>query len=97
MKMMMDDSELERIYSIQIQEEVSRQNKLAVTQCIAYFPSVFGLDSLISPSHLDASNVHEKMTVLYQQVCESFIDHGLSFDHVWVNVYNNTGLIWFFF
>lgn len=80
--MMIDDSELERIYSQQIQEELSKQNKLAVTKFIEYFPSVFGLDNLIL--QLNESSIHEKITALYQQVYETFIDHGLPFDHVWV-------------
>lgn len=81
---MMDDHELERIYSLQIAEELSRQNKLAVTQIIEQFPTMFGLEELIHSQTNDLTRGHENLTTLYQQVCDSFLDHGLTFDHVWV-------------
>lgn len=82
---MMDDSEIERIYSQQLHEELLNQTRLAVTQFIELCPDVFGLENLILQTDQFLSPINERVAQLYQDVCETYIDNGLPFDHAWVN------------
>ncbi|KAL7319388.1 hypothetical protein PS15m_002527 [Mucor circinelloides] len=80
---MMDDSEIERIYSQQLHEELLNQTRLAVTQFIELCPDVFGLENLILQTDQFLSPINERIAQLYQDVCETYIDNGLPFDHAW--------------
>lgn len=81
--MMMDDNEIERIYSQQLHEELLNQTRLAVTQFIELCPDVFGLENLILQTDQFLSPINERVAQLYQDVCETYIDNGLPFDHAW--------------
>jgi hypothetical protein len=95
--MIMDDSEIERIYSQQLHEELLSQTRLAVTQFIELCPDVFGLENLILQTDKFLSPINERVAQLYQDVCETYIDNGLPFDHAWVKKSSLSLFIFFSF
>ncbi|KAI8097806.1 kinase-like domain-containing protein [Gilbertella persicaria] len=86
---MMDDDEIERIYSQQLHEELLKQTRLAVTQFIELCPDIFGLKNLILQTNQFLLPVNERVTQLYQDVCDTYADNHIPFDHAW-----NWVMIW---
>ncbi|KAI9487512.1 MAG: kinase-like domain-containing protein [Benjaminiella poitrasii] len=80
---MLDESEIDRIYVQQLHEELLNQIRLAVTQFIELCPEIFGLENLILQTDKFLSPINERVAQLYQDVCETYVDNGLPFDHAW--------------
>jgi hypothetical protein len=81
---MIDETEIERIYSQQLQEELINQTRHAVTQFIELCPQVFGLENLIIQTDQFLSPINERISQLYKDVTDTYGDNGLTFDHAWV-------------
>ncbi|KAI9362178.1 kinase-like domain-containing protein [Pilaira anomala] len=79
----MDDYELERIYSQQLQEELINQTKNAVIQFVELCPHVFGLENLILQTDQFLSPIHERIAELYKDVCDTYLENGIPFDQAW--------------
>ena len=80
----MDDNELEKLYTRQVQEELLQQTRQAVTRLIELYPHEFGLENLILADSRYLSTVPEKLAQLYQEVCEYCNENSITFDHSWV-------------
>ncbi|KAI9497049.1 kinase-like domain-containing protein [Zychaea mexicana] len=63
----MDDNELEKLYTRQVQEELLQQTRQAVTRLIELYPHEFGLENLILADSRYLSTVPEKLAQLYQE------------------------------
>lgn len=98
----MDESEIDRIYSQQLHDELQSQTKAAVTQLIELYPEIFGLDRLIAPKnqYMQQQNLNEAIAQTVRDTCLAYIENGVNFDHALVrkknmiNTYTNhlTGL-----
>jgi hypothetical protein len=81
---MMDEIELERIYSQQLHEELINQTRFAITQVIQLCPEMFGLEMLIINKEPFKISISERITELYKEVCQLYLANGIVFDHTWV-------------
>ncbi|CEG70780.1 Putative Serine/threonine protein kinase [Rhizopus microsporus] len=88
---MMDESEIDRIYSQQLHDELQSQTKTAVTQLIELYPEIFGLDRLIAPKnqYIQQQNLNEAIAQTVRDTCLAYIESGVDFDHAldWVLVW----------
>ncbi|KAI8966991.1 kinase-like domain-containing protein [Mycotypha africana] len=80
---MLDEVEIERIYSQKLHEELVNQTKLAVTHFIELCPEIFGLENLILQTDQFLSPINERVAQLYKDVCDTYLENGLQFDHAW--------------
>lgn len=83
---MMDESEIDRIYSQQLHDELQSQTKTAVTQLIELYPEIFGLDRLIAPKnqYIQQQNLNEAIAQTVRDTCLAYIESGVDFDHALV-------------
>lgn len=93
----MNDSLIEHMYSQQLHEELLNQTQLAVTQFIELCPEIFGLENLILQTDQFLTPINERVTQLYKDVCETYIDNGLPFDHAWVHILSSSPSFLYFF
>lgn len=82
----MDESEIDRIYSQQLHDELQSQTKTAVTQLIELYPEIFGLDRLIAPKnqYIQQQNLNEAIAQTVRDTCLAYIESGVDFDHALV-------------
>ncbi|KAI9252160.1 kinase-like domain-containing protein [Sporodiniella umbellata] len=88
---MMDETEIERLYSQQLQEELNYQTKKTANELIEFYPHAFGLESLISSANKQNPypSISDAIAMNIQNTCFAYIENNIPFDHTrdWVLVW----------
>ncbi|KAI7871174.1 kinase-like domain-containing protein [Spinellus fusiger] len=85
----MNDGEIDTLYHRQINDQIILQTRQIINQLLELYSHEFGLENLASVKPHLSSRVTEKLTQLYQEVCNSYLNISIPFDHEW-----HWSLIW---
>ena len=83
----MNRNEAETVCPQQLLERLLDSTRLKVKLFIESCPAAFGLENLITQTKVLPS-INKRILQLYQEVCETYINQGVPFDHSWVNSKN---------
>lgn len=81
----MNEVDIQQLYNEQIQDDLIRRTREAVSNLIELCPHEFGLENLIPCDASFRSTVPERLAQLYQEVCEYCTEASIPFDHAWVS------------
>ncbi|KAG1310914.1 hypothetical protein G6F64_004204 [Rhizopus arrhizus] len=87
---MIDESEIERIYSQQLHEELINQTRITANQLIKAYPHAFGLENLISKSqYVTHQSINDTIAQLIRDTCLAYIENNIQFNHAqdWILVW----------
>ncbi|KAI9004566.1 kinase-like domain-containing protein [Phycomyces nitens] len=79
----MNETELESLYRKQMNDHVVLQTRQIINQLLELYPHEFGLENLVSVKPALPFMISEKLSQLYQEVCESYIGTSILFEHTW--------------
>ncbi|KAI7882568.1 kinase-like protein [Lichtheimia hyalospora FSU 10163] len=79
----MNEVDIQQLYNEQIQDDLIRRTREAVSNLIELCPHEFGLENLIPCDASFRSTVPERLAQLYQEVCEYCTEASIPFDHAW--------------
>ncbi|KAG1458619.1 hypothetical protein G6F46_000261 [Rhizopus delemar] len=84
---MIDENDIERIYSQQLHTELINETKATATKLIELYPNYFGLSNLIN--NFEQQPIHESITQAMRNTHFAYIDNDINFDHAldWVLVW----------
>lgn len=84
-KKMIDESEIDRIYSQQLHEELINQTRITANQLIKAYPHAFGLENLISKSqYVTHQSINDTIAQLIRDTCLAYIENNIQFNHAQV-------------
>lgn len=79
---MIDENDIERIYSQQLHTELINETKATATKLIELYPNYFGLSNLIN--NFEQQPIHESITQAMRNTHFAYIDNDINFDHALV-------------
>lgn len=82
----MNEVDIQQLYNEQVQDDLIRRTREAVSNLIELCPHEFGLENLIPCDASFRSTVPERLAQLYQEVCEYCTEASIPFDHAWVSI-----------
>ncbi|KAG1472826.1 hypothetical protein G6F56_001310 [Rhizopus delemar] len=88
---MIDEQEIERLYSQQLQEELNHQTRRTAAELIEHYPHTFGLENLISlqSQYVTHPSINDAIAQSLRDTCLAYIENNVHFDHAqdWVLVW----------
>lgn len=83
---MIDEQEIERLYSQQLQEELNHQTRRTAAELIEHYPHTFGLENLISlqSQYVTHPSINDAIAQSLRDTCLAYIENNVHFDHAQV-------------